>query len=344
MADDAIRLPDPSKLLVSSSPHIHDAKDVRGIMLAVVVALVPGCAAGVWFFGPRALLVLAVCAATCVGFEAVLCRLLGRPATIGDLSALVTGLLLGMNLSAGTPWWVCVIGSVIAIGLGKQVYGGLGYNLFNPALVGRVALLLAFPKILTTWVPPVTGWWAGRVPEALAADGLTSATPLGLWKNSGTLLTQGGDYVQLLVGNRPGCLGETSAIALVLGGLYLIWKGHIRWQVPVAFIGTVALFTGIVYAGHRGTAPTPLFHVLSGGLLLGAIFMATDMVTTPMGKLGGVLFGVGCGLVTCVIRCYGGYPEGVSFSILLMNALTPLIDRLTARRPFGDVRRKESAA
>ena len=331
MSEDSVRLPAPEKLMVSSSPHIRTDRDVRRIMIFVVIALAPAAAAGVWFFGARALWVLAVCTAGCVAFDALFAKLFNRPVPVGDWSAVVTGLLLGMNLSAAAPWWVCLIGAALAIGLAKHLYGGLGYNLFNPALVGRVGLLIALPKPMTTWVRPMPG--------IFLADAVTTATPLGKLQTDGVV---GTEYMDYLLGNMPGCVGETSALLLIAGGLLLIFLRIIRWQVPVAFIGTVFLFTGFLHV----TAPdrfaaTPLFHVLSGGLILGAFFMATDMVTSPMTAMGNVIFGVGCGIITCVIRVWGSYPEGVSFSILFMNALTPLIDRYTGQRPFGLKRRRK---
>jgi electron transport complex protein RnfD len=322
----AVRLPDPARLVASSSPHVHGGESIPRIMLLVIVALVPGMLAGVLCFGWRALAVLGCCAASAVLAEALVCRWSGRRQSVGDFSALLTGLLLGMNLSPLTPWWVCVIGAAVAIGIGKQVYGGLGYNPFNPALVGRVALLVAFPKLMTTWMAPA--------PFAFAADAVTTATPLGAWQMEPGTLSAG--IGSLFLGNVPGCIGETSAAALLAGGLLLIALRLIQWQVPVAFIGTVALFTAIANRLAPGTVAPPLFHLFAGGLFLGAFFMATDMVTSPLTRLGGAVFGVGCGVITCVIRIWGGYPEGVSFAILIMNALTPLIDRATCRlRPFG---------
>ncbi|NOY80349.1 MAG: RnfABCDGE type electron transport complex subunit D [Kiritimatiellaeota bacterium] len=321
MADNEIRLPDTSRLVVSSSPHFHSGQGVLRVMVTVILALVPACAAGVAVFGPRVLWVLGVCVASSLVFEVIFSRMLGRPEAVRDGSALLTGLLLGMNLSASTPWWVCVIGSLLAIGLGKQIYGGLGFNPFNPALVGRVGLLIAFPKIMTTW-PPI---------RSSGLDAVSTATPLGQLKVEHLA---GTDYWNYFVGNIPGCIGETSALALLVGGLVLIALRLIRWQVPFAYIGTVAVFTGIANTVSPGYGD-PLFHILTGGLFLGAFFMATDMVTTPMTGRGAFVFGTGCGVITCVIRLWGSYPEGVSFSILFMNALTPLIDRFTARKPFG---------
>ncbi len=347
MPDTEIKLPDPARLVVSSSPHAHSGEDVRGIMLTVVAALLPACLAGFLVFGPRALVLLAVCAGSAVGFEALFARWMGRPVRIADGSALVTGLLLGMNLSAGTPLWIGVVGSLIAIGLGKMIYGGLGYNPFNPALIGRVALLLAFPAALTTWVKP-----CGPLGWARPVDGMTAATPLGRLAELNAwvpdqILTLDGRALTLLdcaLGRIGGCLGETSVVALLIGGAILLARRIIRWQVPVAFIGTVAVIMAAAHAADPARYAPASFHLVTGGLFLGAIFMATDMVTSPMGRLGGFVFGAGCGLITCVIRLWGSYPEGVSFSILIMNALTPLIDRWTSGRPFGSVRAKGSGA
>jgi electron transport complex protein RnfD len=343
MSDTEIRLPEASRLLVSSSPHAHSGESVRGIMLTVVVALLPACVAGALVFGPRALLLVAVCAGSAVGFEALLARWLGRAVRIADGSALLTGLLLGLNLGAGTPLWMAVVGSLIAIGLGKMIYGGLGYNPFNPALIGRVALLLAFPAALTTWVKP-----CGPLAWARTVDGMTAATPLGrlaelkAWVPSQVLSLDGQPLTlaDCFLGGIGGCIGETSALALLIGGAILLARRVIRWQVPVAFIGTVALITAVAHMASPERYAPASFHLVTGGLLLGAIFMATDMVTSPMGRLGGFVFGLGCGVITCVIRLWGSYPEGVSFSILIMNAMTPLIDRWTGGRPFGSVAAK----
>jgi len=330
--EQAVRLPDTSKLIVSCSPHYHNtAENVPKIMALVLLALVPAVISGVVFFGLRGVGVLAACCASCVLFEYLFSKWLKRPVSITDFSALLTGLLLGMNLSAVTPWWVCVIGSLLAIGLGKMIYGGLGYNPFNPALIGRVGLLIAFPGYLTTWVAPTPG--------ELVADAVTTATPLG---ELGTNHIAGTDYLAYFLGNIGGCIGETSALALLLGGAALIGLKLIRWQVPVFYIGTVALITGVVHAVSPETTANPGFHILTGGLMLGAFFMATDMVTSPMSNKGAIIFGIGCGVVTSVIRIWGSYPEGVSFAILFMNAFTPLIDRVTASKPFGFARPREA--
>jgi len=347
MSDTEPKLPDASQLIVSSSPHYHSGDSVRRIMLIVLAALAPACLSGIWFFGLRALFVLLLCAGSCILLEALFARWMGKPAPVGDCSALLTGILLGMNLSAGTPWWVCVVGCFLAIGFGKMIYGGLGYNPFNPALIGRVGLLIAFPTHLTTWVKPV-----GSVATwAKVTDATTAATPLGIlglhkaWDATQVMAcgTRTLSYWDLSIGRLGGCIGETSAVALLIGGAILIAFRLIRWQVPVAFIGSVAVISGIAHLLSPTAFAPPLFHVLAGGLFLGAFFMATDMVTSPMSKLGAVIFGLGCGVVTSVIRIWGSYPEGVSFSILFMNALTPLIDRYTAGRPFGAAKQMKEA-
>ncbi|MGD9547353.1 MAG: RnfABCDGE type electron transport complex subunit D [Candidatus Krumholzibacteriia bacterium] len=319
-------------LIVSASPHVHAGQDVRSVMRDVLLALVPGVLVGLWFFGLPALVVLLLAVGGCVACEWAACRLLGRRSTVGDLSAALTGVLLAMNLPSGSPWWLVLVGAVVAIGLGKAIYGGLGMNPFNPALVARVFLLISFPVQMTRWVVP-------RGPGT-GFDAATGATPLGAVKEAISLgrplnevdLPGTGD---LLLGDMGGSLGEVGAAALLLGGLYLLWRGIIRWQIPVGFIASLVVVTGIAHAAAPDRYLHPVVHVLSGGLFLGAFFMATDMVTTPVTRRGMLVFGVGCGLLTAVIRLWGGYPEGVSFAILLMNAVTPLIDRSTRPRVFG---------
>ncbi len=360
-----VRLPDISELMVSSSPHLHEGSGVGNIMLMVLIALLPACAVGVYTFGLDALRVLILCTVSCVLCEMIWCRIAGARQTWRDGSAAVTGLLLGMNLSAGVPWWICAIGAILAIGLGKQVFGGLGYNPFNPALVARVGLLIGFPRIMTTWVAPRHFAYmlgdAGFLNKAQAAslnglgrevlpmlnmpDAVTCATPLGIATTGGpfTEITSQAAMMNYFIGNVGGCIGETSAAALLVGGLLLMAFKIIRWHIPVAFIATTALFTYLISSFYPSVTPGPLFHIITGGLLLGAIFMATDMVTSPVTTMGCLIFGAGCGLITACIRIWGSYPEGVSFSILIMNALTPLIDRYAASKPFG-FRKPEKAA
>ena len=331
---------DTPMFTVSSSPHAHSGSSVPRIMLDVIIALVPALLAAIVFFGIDALRLSVICVASCVLTEALCRKAMGRDLGIADYSAVVTGLLLAFNLPPGLPGWMAVVGSVAAIAIAKQVFGGIGYNPFNPALVGRVVLTISFPTAMTT------NWSAWRIPSPLGGvDAVTTATPLGLMK---TALAAGepAPYsfdcqtaFDFLVGNMNGCIGEVSAAALILGGAYLLLRRCISWHIPVAFIGTVLLFSGILRVANPATNMPPLFHLLSGGLMLGALFMATDMVTSPVTRRGMLIFGCGCGILTMVIRRWGGYPEGVSFAILLMNAVTPLINRATHPRIFG-ARRK----
>ncbi|MBI9021353.1 MAG: RnfABCDGE type electron transport complex subunit D [Verrucomicrobia bacterium] len=326
-----IQLPDATKLVVSNSPHIRGGETISKIMVHVLVALAPAVAAALWFFGLAALQVMVLCTVGCIVVEEIWNKCAKRAPTWKDGSAALTGLLLAMNLSAGAPWWICILGALLAIGLGKQIFGGLGFNPFNPALVARVALLIGFPSLMTSWVVPQAG-------KFMACDALTGATPLGA---SGAVVASN---IDLFIGNVGGCLGETSALALIIGGVYLLIKKLIKWQVPAAFIGTVALISAVVHHVNPDLTQPALYHILAGGLLIGAFFMATDMVTSPMTANGALIFGFGCGLITSVIRIWGGYPEGVSFSILFMNALTPLIDRSTIGKPFGYIRVKKEDA
>ncbi|MEI6890593.1 MAG: RnfABCDGE type electron transport complex subunit D [Pontiella sp.] len=315
-----IQLPDPAKLVVSNSPHIRDKPTINKIMFTVIAAMVPALIVAVLFFGIAALEVLLLCTISSVLVEEGWNKLMKRSSTWKDGSAILTGLLLGMNLNAGVPWWICVLGSGLAILLGKQLYGGLGYNPFNPVLVARVGLLIGFPGLMTTWNKPQLG--------SLGFDGITAATPLGLAPGE-TLMKD------LILGNVGGSLGETSVLALLIGGAILIYFKLIKWEVPLMFIGTVFAITGLAYLLNPEVYHSPFVHVFSGGLMLGAFFMATDMVTSPMTHKGAWIFGFGCGLITSLIRLWGSYPEGVSFAILFMNALVPLIDRSTIRKPFG---------
>ncbi len=330
MAETNIRLPDSKRLIVSSSPHLHKPENIRRIMLVVIFALLPACAMGVVIFGWRALWVLTFCAVGCILVEHICCRIRGGGSTVGDFSALLTGILLGMNLPASAPWWMCFLGAVLAIILGKQLYGGIGYNPFNPALVGRAALAISLPSLMagSAWVQPQPGRFLQSV------QAVTTPTPLDHWKTSGVV---GTDYLDYFIGNMPGSIGETSVLALLIGGLILLYFGYIRWHVPVGFIGTVGLLSLTTWALAPETYAPPQFHLLTGGLMLGAWFMATDMVTTPTTPRGRILFGIGCGILTMVIRTVksGAFPEGVSFAILIMNAFTPLINRATRNRVFG---------
>ena len=338
-----IMLPAGDKLVLSVSPHISTPDSTRKIMCRVLLALVPALIAAIWFFGWDAVRVIVLTLAFCVGAEALWCRIFGKPVrkNILDGSAAVTGLLLAFNLPSSAPWWVCLIGALLAIWLGKQVFGGLGRNPFNPALVARVALLIAFPAIMTTWPAP-RGYEGTTVKTA---DYVTCATPLSEVGTTPKSLErdsivmgkfEGSEFRKdLFLGKRGGCLGETSVLALLIGGVMLLAFRLINWRIPFFYIGTVALITCAVNYFYPGLTPTALFHVLTGGLMLGAFFMATDMVTSPVTNKGSILFAIGCGVITSLIRIWGNYPEGVSFSILFMNALVPLIDRWTMPKVFG---------
>ena len=324
-----------TKLILQSSPHLRDDDSVRRIMLTVLIALAPATVASVLMFGTRAVVVLVLAVLGCLAFEAIALKIMKKPLMpyLTDGSAVVTGILLAMNLPSGLPWWMVLVGALVAVVLGKQVYGGIGSNPFNPALVARVFLFISFPTAMTTWPVP------GSDLFGMGADVATAATPLGVLKTDGLAALMSSDsnlYMNLLTGHVGGCLGETSAIALILGGLFLLLRKVISWEIPVTFIGTVFAFTGVFYLVDSSTYADPLFQILSGGVMLGAIFMATDMVTTPVTRKGMLLFGFGCGLITGVIRLLWSYPEGVSFSILIMNGFTPLIDRYITPAPFED--------
>jgi Na+-translocating ferredoxin:NAD+ oxidoreductase subunit D len=350
------------ELVVTSSPHVHAPESVPRIMHTVWLALLPACGVAAWIFGYDALVVIGFTVLACVAFEALFLKLKGRPwgevrRMALDGSAIVTGVLLALNLPAASPWWLLLIGAFVAMGLGKHIYGGLGQNPFNPALVARVFLLISFPTQMLTWSSPVdsftqsTGERMDRDRQEL--DGQTYATPLGKLKEA---MRAGAEpaklaalraeveeqypVLDLFLGRIGGSLGEVSALALLLGAAFLLWRRIITWHVPASFILATAAVTGLAWAIKPELYVPPLFHVLSGGLLLGAFFMATDMVTSPVTAVGMLIFGTGCGLITAVIRLWGAYPEGVSFAILIMNALVPIIDKYTKGRKFGEGRRR----
>ena len=311
--------------ILSSSPHTHSHASVSCIMLDVIIALLPTTAMGIWFFGMPAVWTIATCVSTCIVTEAVCRMLMKRDNTIGDLSAVVTGLLLALNLPAGLPLWMAVVGSVFAIFIAKQVFGGLGMNPFNPALAARAFMLISFTGPMTTWLAPACRCCSCTSPSPVEA--MTCATPLAFIKRGD--LANVPDLWQLLIGNMPGCIGEVSALALALGALYLLIRKVITWHIPVSFLVTVA-----VYALVSGRAPMQV-ELLTGGVMIGACFMATDYVTSPTTSKGKLIFGFGCGLICMLIRQFGSYPEGCSFAILVMNAICPLINRWTQPKPFG---------
>ena len=315
------------KLILSSSPHAHAKNSVHSMMRDVIIALLPAAGCAVWFFGMRAVWLIATCIAATVVTEA-LCRLaMRRESSVGDLSAVLTGLLLALNLPPDLPLWMAAVGGVFAIGIAKQAFGGLGYNPFNPALAARAFMLISFTGAMTTWGFPRGYEDVAAATGATPVDAVTCATPLALIKKGD--VAQLASLKSMLLGNIGGCIGETCAIALLIGAAYLLVRRVITWHIPVSFLATVFIF-----AFFKGGVP-PVFHVLSGGAILGACFMATDYVTSPITAKGKIVFGIGCGLLTMCIRSGGGYPEGVSFAILMMNAATPLINRFTQPKPFG---------
>ena len=317
------------KLIVSPSPHLHTKTSTKSLMRDVVIALIPAVIVSVLFYGWSELLVLGVSVASCVLLEYLITKfLLKGKCTIGDWSAVITGLLLALNLPASTPWWVVFVGAVVAIGVAKMTFGGLGQNLFNPALVGRVFLLISFPTYMTDWAQP-----SGFVSSA-AVDAFTGATPLGLAKG-GAGLVANLDYCDMLLFNIGGSMGEISAIALLLGFVYMLVRRVIRPHITLSIWATVAIFSGIFWLINPEVYTDPAFNLLTGGLMLGSIFMATDYVTSPMSAWGGVIFGIGIGLITMLIRYFGAYPEGVSFAILIMNSVVPLINKMCHTKKYG---------
>ncbi len=322
-----------NKLLVSPSPHIHSKDSTRSLMLDVVIALVPAVVCSVVFYGWQELLVLGVSVASCVLLEwAITKYMLKKPSTIGDLSAVITGILLALNVPYTTPWWVIVIGSVVAIGVAKMTFGGIGQNIWNPALVGRVFLLVSFPTYMTTWSKP-----AGL----FGVDAVSGPTPLGaisegLMQGSTVQeLTSAYNYKDLLFANLGGSAGEVCALALLAGFVYLCCRRVIKPWITLSIFATVALTSLIFWGINPARFTDPLFNLLTGGLILGACFMATDYVTSPMSLWGGVVFGVGIGFLTMMIRYFGSYPEGVSFAILIMNSVVPLLNMWFKQKKFG---------
>ncbi|MEK6264271.1 MAG: RnfABCDGE type electron transport complex subunit D [Clostridium sp.] len=303
---------------VSSSPHIKSNDSVQGIMRDVIIALLPATFAGIYFFGMQAFLVTLVSVLSCIAAEALWQKLTHRKITIGDLSAVVTGLLIAFNLPAAVPLWLPAVGGFFAIIVVKQFFGGIGQNIMNPALAARAFLLTSWPVHMTNFT----------------VDGVSTATALGILKEGGGNLPS---LTNLFIGNVGGCIGETSVIALLIGAAYLLYKKIISWHIPVTYIGSVFILTFIF--GRNGLMTgNALYEILAGGLILGAFFMATDYTTSPMAKKGQLIFGVGCGVLTAIIRIYGGYAEGVSYSILIMSLFVPFIDKFTALRIFGEVK------
>lgn len=325
-------------LIVSASPHIRAKRKISLAMRVVTIALLPALIFATYLFGLQVLLITIISILSAVGCEALMQRMLGKKITITDGSAILTGLLLAFNLPPGVPWWLPAVGSAFAIIFAKQLFGGLGYNFINPALAGRAFLMASWPSLMTKeWLAPVGGTLSG-------IDGITTATPLSLLKNPANygnpeiIIRQLNDFDtirDIFFGRIGGCIGETSALFLLVGGLFLIFLKIVDYRIVVGYLGSFVLLVWLL-----PTQGSVLFHLFAGGLLLGAFFMATDWVTSPVTKKGRWIFGIGCGVITVIIRIWGGYPEGVSYSILLMNVFTPLIDRLTKERVFGELPKK----
>ncbi|MGE5385745.1 MAG: RnfABCDGE type electron transport complex subunit D, partial [Betaproteobacteria bacterium] len=349
-------------IISKSGPYAHGAACVGNTMMTVLVALVPAVLFNFWLFGWPAIILFVVTVGACMGFEASCVALAGKPVgpAVGDGSAALTGVLLAMSLPPWAPWWIGVLGAFIAIPLAKHAYGGLGRNLFNPAMVARVALLVSFPVVMTAWVAPKP-LFSPAAPgfiEALAitggaplTDAMTSATPLGYLKTElsrGVAVTQSILHIPALsdmaLGLRAGSLGETSAILILVGGLFLMARRIISWHIPVAMLGSLFVMASLFHLGNPARFSSGLFHVLSGASFLGAFFIATDYVTSPVSKKGQLVFGAGVGILTWVIRNFAGYPEGMAFAVLLMNSLTPIIDQYTRPRIFGRDKKGEPLA
>ncbi|PKQ65458.1 Na+-transporting NADH:ubiquinone oxidoreductase subunit D [Labilibaculum filiforme] len=329
-----------SKVLVAPSPHVHGGDSIQKNMYGVVFAMLPALVFSFVYFGMGAIIVTLTAVASCYLFEFLISKyLLKKVPTLNDGSALITGILLAFNVPANLPIWIILIGALVAIGIGKMTFGGLGNNVFNPALVGRVFLLISFPVQMTSWPKPLgfnTAYLdaeTGATPLAIIKEGLKKGEPLS------QLMHDIPSNMDLFMGNMGGSMGEIAGVALLLGLLYMLFKKIISWHIPLTILGTVAIFSGILHMANPEAYAGPLFHILTGGLLLGAIFMATDYVTSPMSHKGMIIYGIGIGLLTVIIRVFGAYPEGVSFAILIMNAFVPLINVYVKPKRFGEKRK-----
>lgn len=325
---------------VAPSPHIHSGQSVEKLMYGVIIAMIPTLLVSVYFYGMGAVSVTFISIASCILIEFLIQKfLLKTKVSISDGSAMVTGMLLAFNLPSNLPWWIIIIGALVSVGIGKMTFGGLGNNPFNPALVGRVFLLLSFPVQMTTYPVP-----AGlKTPYISNIDGFTGATPLGILKEGlkqGTplpeLMKELPSYFDLFIGKLGGSMGEIAGAALIIGLIYMLIRKIITWHIPVSVILSIFVFTGILHLANPNAYADPLFHILTGGILLGAIFMATDYVTSPMVPSGMIIYGIGIGIITVLIRVFGAYPEGVSFAILIMNGFVPLINRYIKPKRFGE--------
>jgi electron transport complex protein RnfD len=329
-----------TKVLVAPSPHVHSGDSIQKNMYGVVFAMLPALLFSFFYFGLGALVVTLTAVASCYLFEFLIQKyILQTEVTINDGSALITGILLAFNVPSNLPIWIIIIGALVSIGIGKMTFGGLGNNVFNPALVGRVFLLISFPVQMTSWPKPAglsSGYIdveTGATPLAIIKEGLNSGQPLS------KLMSEIPSNMDLFLGNMGGSMGEIAGAALILGLVYMLIRKIITWHIPVSVIGSVAIFTGILHMVSPEAYAGPVFHILTGGLLLGAIFMATDYVTSPMSNKGMIIYGVGIGILTVVIRVFGAYPEGVSFAILIMNAFVPLINVYVKPKRFGEKRK-----
>ncbi|PID27059.1 MAG: Na+-transporting NADH:ubiquinone oxidoreductase subunit D [Candidatus Cloacimonadota bacterium] len=346
------------KLVVSANPHLRNTDSIAKVMHTVNIALLPAIFMSAYYFGFRAILVILVSVLSAVVTEALIQKFRKKPITVSDGSAILTGILLAFNVPPQIPLWIVALGSFFAIGIVKQAFGGVGFNILNPALAGRAFLLASWPVQMTTTWSSAGGRFASKASEKAmeiggAFDALTQATPLNVMKSVNKIISESPEgsakaaqaveimsglkdsYLDLLTGNVAGCIGETSAIALLIGASILFYKGYITWRIPTAYILTVIILALII------PGQDPILHLLSGGLILGAFFMATDMVTSPVTPSGMIYFGIGCGIFTVLIRVWGGYPEGVSYSILLMNVVSPLIDRYTTPKKFGFIKKSK---
>lgn len=328
---------DLSRLKVTTSPHIHTADNVSQIMLDVIIALMPALVVSVMVFGFRALILTSIAVVSCVAFEAIYCLLLKKQVPVKDLSAVVTGILLAYCLPVSSPWWMVVIGSAFAIIVVKQLYGGIGKNFMNPALTARAFMLASWPLIMTTWTAPKT-----QLPLIVSIpDAVSSATPLSYISNG---VMPEASVTDVLLGMVGGSLGETSALALLAGGLYLVYRKVITIRIPVAYLATVAVISFAFPLGEISNLDNMIYHLLSGGVMLCAIFMASDYTTSPITKWGQIIFGIGCGALTIFIRYFSAYPEGSTYAVLIMNILVPLIEKVTAPRKFGFVKNTKKEA
>lgn len=324
------------QFVISGSPHVHQDLTVPKLMYGVVYAMIPAMLVSLYMFGFGAARVFLITILSSLLFEYLIQRyFLKGPITINDGSAVVTGILLAFNVPSSIPWWMLVIGSLVAIGMGKMSFGGVGKNPFNPALVGRVFMLISFPVAMTTWPKPIVSrsYFSFTGLDDKVLDTITGPTPLGVLQEQGVQAAP--DYMNLLLGQMGGSLGEISALALLLGGIYMLVKKIITWHIPVAYFGSAFLLAGIMWLAEPTQYADPVFHMVTGGMMLGVFYMATDYVSSPISKKGQIIFGVGAGVLTILIRVFGAYPEGVSFAILIMNAFTPLINSKMKPARFG---------